>query len=70
VPNASERAARFAGSYLPALLESLKPVFDDREEGVTTVLCRRACPLHTRFLEAPSAEKAANSVAEAMECRD
>ena len=48
--NASEAGPLFAGLTLPALLESLKPVFDDREEGVDDRAFAAALPIARAFV--------------------
>ena len=64
--NASEAGPLFAGLTLPALLESLKPVFDDREEGVDDRAFAAALPIARSFVEASIRRKAAKFRAEAM----
>jgi|TARA_R110002020_G_scaffold66475_3_gene174756 uncharacterized UPF0160 family protein len=64
--NASEAGPLFAGLTLPALLESLKPVFDDREEGVDDRAFAAALPIARAFVEASIRRKAAKFRAEAM----
>ena len=64
--NALEAGPLFAGLTLPALLESLKPVFDDREEGVDDRAFAAALPIARAFVEASIRRKAAKFRAEAM----
>jgi uncharacterized UPF0160 family protein len=63
--NASE-AGPFAGLTLPVLLESLKPVFDDRAEGADDRAFMAALPVARTFVEAQINRRAAKHRAEAM----
>lgn len=63
--NASE-AGPFAGLTLPVLLESLKPVFDDRAEGADDRAFMAALPVARAFVEAQINRRAAKHRAEAM----
>ncbi|TDE34817.1 MYG1 family protein [Antarcticimicrobium sediminis] len=64
--NSSEAGPLFAGLTLPVLLESLKPVFDDREEGADDRAFMAALPVARAFVEAQIKRKAAKYRAEAM----
>lgn len=64
--NASEAGPLFAGLTLPVLLESLKPVFDDRDEGADDRAFMAALPVARAFVEAQVRHKAAKLRAEAM----
>ena len=64
--NAAEAGPLFAGLTLPVLLESLKPVFDDREDGADDRAFRDALPVARAFVEAQINRKAAKYRAEAM----
>ncbi|WP_417807486.1 MYG1 family protein [Thioclava sp.] len=64
--NASEAGPLFAGLTLPVLLESLKPVFDDRAEGADDRAFLAALPVARAFVEAQIRRKAAKFRAEAM----
>jgi uncharacterized UPF0160 family protein len=64
--NAAEAGPLFAGLTLPVLLESLKPVFDDREEGADDRAFMDALPVARAFVEAQINRKAAKYRAEAM----
>ncbi|HEY9038637.1 MAG TPA: MYG1 family protein [Roseovarius sp.] len=64
--NAAEAGPLFAGLTLPVLLESLKPVFDDREDGADDRAFMAALPVARAFVEAQIRRKAAKYRAEAM----
>lgn len=64
--NASEAGPLFAGLTLPVLLETLKPVFDDREDGADDRAFAAALPIARAFVEAQINRKAAKYRAEAM----
>ncbi|MCQ0092297.1 MYG1 family protein [Roseovarius sp. M141] len=64
--NAAEAGPLFAGLTLPVLLESLKPVFDDREDGADDRAFMAALPVARTFVEAQIRRKAAKYRAEAM----
>ncbi|WP_289042678.1 MYG1 family protein [uncultured Aliiroseovarius sp.] len=64
--NASEAGPLFSGMTLPVLLESLKPVFDDRDEGADDRAFMAALPVARAFVEAQINHKAAKFRAEAM----
>lgn len=64
--NAGEAGPLFAGLTLPVLLESLKPVFDDREDGADDRAFMAALPIARAFVEARINLKAAKYRAEAM----
>lgn len=64
--NAAEAGPLFAGLTLPVLLESLKPVFDDREEGADDRAFLAALSVARAFVEAQIARRAAKYRAEAM----
>jgi len=64
--NAAEAGPLFAGLTLPVLLESLKPVFDDREDGADDRAFTGALPVARAFVEAQIKRKAAKYRAEAM----
>lgn len=64
--NTSEAGPLFAGMTLPVLLESLKTVFDDREEGADDRAFMAALPVARAFVEAQIRGKAAKLRAEAM----
>ncbi|WP_323006756.1 MYG1 family protein [Pseudorhodobacter sp.] len=64
--NAAEAGPLFAGLTLPILLESLKPVFDDRDDGSDDRAFRAALPVARAFVEAQVKRKAAKYRAEAM----
>ena len=64
--NAAEAGPLFAGLTLPVLLESLKPVFDDREDGADDRAFMDALPVARAFVEAQIKRKAAKYRAEAM----
>ena len=64
--NASEAGPLFAGLTLPVLLESLKPVFDEREDGVDDRAFMAALPVARAFVEAQIKRRAAKYRAEAM----
>lgn len=64
--NASEAGPLFAGLTLPVLLESLKPVFDDREEGADDRAFAAALTVARAFVEAQIKRKAAKFRAESM----
>ncbi|MFX0542528.1 MYG1 family protein [Roseovarius sp. S4756] len=64
--DAAEAGPLFAGLTLPVLLESLKPVFDDREEGADDHAFMAALPVARALVEAQIKRKAATFRAEAM----
>lgn len=64
--NAAEAGPLFAGLILPALLESLKPVFDDRAEGADDRAFMEALPVARALVEAQIKRQAAKCRAEAM----
>jgi uncharacterized UPF0160 family protein len=64
--NAAEAGPLFAGLTLPVLLESLKPVFDDREADADDRAFMAAMPVARAFVEAQVKRKAAKFRAEAM----
>ncbi|SDW95857.1 MYG1 family protein [Roseicitreum antarcticum] len=64
--NAAEAGPLFAGLTLPVLLESLKAVFDDHEEGADDRAFMEALPVARAFVEAQVRRKAAKFRAEAM----
>lgn len=64
--NTSEAGPLFSGMTLPVLLESLKTVFDDREEGADDRAFMAALPVARAFVEAQIKRKAAKFRAEAM----
>jgi uncharacterized UPF0160 family protein len=64
--NASEAGPLFSGLTLPGLLESLKPVFDDREEGADDRAFLAALPVARAFVEAQIRRRAAKYRAESM----
>ncbi len=64
--NAAEAGPLFAGLTLPVLLESLKPVFDDRDDGADDRAFMAALPVARAFVEAQIKLKAAKYRAEAM----
>ncbi|WP_372988583.1 MYG1 family protein [Sulfitobacter sp.] len=64
--NASEAGPLFAGLTLPVLLETLKPVFDDHEDGADDRAFAAALPIARAFVEAQINRKAAKYRAEAM----
>nr|WP_295534575.1 MYG1 family protein [uncultured Thioclava sp.] len=64
--NAAEAGPLFAGLTLPVLLESLKPVFDDREEGADDRAFSAALSVARAFVEAQIKRKAAKFRAESM----
>jgi len=64
--NASEAGPLFSGITLPVLLESLKPVFDDRSDGADDRAFMAALPVARAFVEAQTARKAAKFRAEDM----
>lgn len=64
--NPSEAGPLFADMTLPVLLESLKTVFDDREEGADDRAFMAALPIARAFVEAQVRRKAAKYRAEAM----
>ena len=59
-------AGPLAGLLLPALLETLKPVFDDRGPGRDDAAFQAALPVARAFLEAAVRTKAAKRRAEAV----
>ncbi|MGR3498529.1 MAG: MYG1 family protein [Limimaricola soesokkakensis] len=56
----------FSGLTLPALLESLKPAFDDRQEGADDRAFAAAVPIARAFVEARIRRSAAKRRAEGM----
>ena len=64
--NAAEAGPLFSGLTLPVLLESLKPVFDDREDEADDRAFMAALPVARAFVEAQIKRKAAKYRAEAM----
>lgn len=54
-------AGLLAGLTLPVLLESLKPVFDDRDPQADDLAFHRALPIARAFVEAAVARKAAKA---------
>jgi uncharacterized UPF0160 family protein len=64
--NTSEAGPLFAGLTLPALLESLKTVFDDTEDGADDRAFMAALPVARAFVEAQIRRKAAKLRAETM----
>ncbi len=64
--NASEAGPLFAGLTLPVLLESLKPVFDEREAGVDDRAFMAALPVARALVEAQIKRRAAKYRAESM----
>jgi uncharacterized UPF0160 family protein len=64
--NTSEAGPLFAGLTLPALLESLKTVFDDTAEGADDRAFMAALPVARAFVEAQIRRKAAKLRAETM----
>ncbi|MEP2781711.1 MAG: MYG1 family protein [Pseudoruegeria sp.] len=64
--NTSEAGPLFSGMTLPVLLESLKTVFDDREEGADDRAFMAALPVARAFVEAQIKRKAAKFRAEHM----
>ncbi|MFX0546962.1 MYG1 family protein [Roseovarius sp. S1116L3] len=64
--DAAEAGPLFARLTLPVLLESLKPVFDDREEGADDRAFMAALPVARALVEAQIKRKAAKCRAEAM----
>ncbi|GAD55672.1 MYG1 family protein [Limimaricola cinnabarinus] len=64
--DASAAGPLFSGLTLPALLESLKPAFDDREEGADDRAFAAAVPVARAFVEARIRRSAAKYRAEAM----
>lgn len=64
--NAAEAGPLFSGLTLPVLLESLKPVFDDREDGADDRAFMAALPVARAFVEAQIKRKAAKYRAEAL----
>jgi uncharacterized UPF0160 family protein len=64
--NTSEAGPLFADLTLPALLESLKTVFDDTAEGADDRAFLAALPVARAFVEAQIRRKAAKLRAEAM----
>ncbi len=64
--DASAAGPLFSGLTLPALLESLKPAFDDREEGADDRAFAAAVPIARAFVEARISRSAAKYRAEAM----
>ncbi|WP_298494744.1 MYG1 family protein [uncultured Maritimibacter sp.] len=59
-------AGPLAGLTLPILLETLKPVFDDRDEGADDRAFRAALPVAGAFLEAAVRQAAAKARAEGI----
>ena len=64
--DASAAGPLFSGLTLPALLESLKPAFDDREEGADDRAFAAAVPVARAFVEARIRRSAAKCRAEAL----
>ncbi|MCZ4260069.1 MYG1 family protein [Limimaricola sp. G21655-S1] len=64
--DASAAGPLFSGLTLPALLESLKPAFDDREEGADDRAFAAAVPIARAFVEARIRRSAAKRRAEGM----
>ncbi len=64
--NAAAAGPVFAGLTLPVLLESLKPAFDDRDDGADDRAFMAALPVARAFIEAQIKQKAAKCRAEAM----
>ncbi|MGV8953248.1 MAG: MYG1 family protein [Cypionkella sp.] len=64
--NTSDAGPMFAGLTLPVLLESLKPVFDDRQDGADDRAFAAALPVARAFVEAQINRKAAKLRAESM----
>jgi uncharacterized UPF0160 family protein len=64
--NTSEAGPLFSGMTLPVLLESLKTVFDDREQGADDRAFMTALPVARAFVEAQIRRKAAKLRAEDM----
>ena len=64
--DASAAGPLFSGLTLPTLLESLKPAFDDREEGADDRAFAAAVPVARAFVEARIRRSAAKYRAEAM----
>lgn len=64
--SAAEAGPLFGGLTLPVLLETLKPVFDDRTEGADDRAFAAALPIAGAFVEASIRRKAAKYRAEAM----
>ncbi|MEP4246908.1 MYG1 family protein [Tateyamaria sp.] len=64
--NTSEAGPLFSGMTLPVLLESLKTVFDDREDGADDRAFADALPVARAFIEAQVKRKAAKFRAEDM----
>ncbi|MGR3463367.1 MYG1 family protein [Limimaricola sp.] len=64
--DASAAGPLFSGLTLPALLESLKPAFDDREEGADDRAFAAAVPVARAFVEARIRRSAAKRRAEGM----
>ncbi|MBB3711690.1 uncharacterized UPF0160 family protein [Limimaricola variabilis] len=64
--DASSAGPLFSGLTLPVLLESLKPAFDDREEGADDHAFAAAVPVARAFVEARIRRSAAKYRAEAM----
>lgn len=64
--NTSEAGSMFAGLTLPALLESLKTVFDDTAEGADDRAFMAALPIARALVEAQIKRKAAKLRAETM----
>ena len=64
--DAGEAGPLFSGLTLPVLLETLKPVFDDRTEGADDRAFASALPTARAFVEASIRRKAAKIRAEAI----
>ena len=64
--NPSDAGPIFASLILPVLLETLKPVFDDRKDGADDRAFAAALPVARAFIEASIQRKAANLRAEAL----
>ena len=64
--NPSDAGPLFASLILPVLLETLKPVFDDRKDGADDRAFAAALPVARAFIEASIQRKAAKLRAEAL----
>ena len=64
--NPSDAGPIFASLILPVLLETLKPVFDDRKDGADDRAFAAALPVARAFIEASIQRKAAKLRAEAL----
>lgn len=67
--NTSVAGPLFAGLTLPVLLESLKPAFDNNQEGAEDLAFAAALPVARAFVEAQISRKAAKYRAEATVMR-